>query len=180
MPVPFIMPKFDMDQEKATIVSWEKGEGDFIKAEETVLVVETEKVAIEVPAPASGTLVGIRYQAGDVVPVTTIIGYILEEGRTRASLPKNEMAPVISAPTVPPPASAEFAPVPVTPVAARLAKEKGVDLSKVAVEGERITREDVERYLSNKTAPRAAPVPTSRVRGRSHAGCTALGARIRP
>ena len=51
MPVPFIMPKFDMDQEKATIVSWAKGEGDFIKAEETVLVVETEKVAIDVPTP---------------------------------------------------------------------------------------------------------------------------------
>ena len=62
-----------------------------------------------------------------------------------------------------PPASAAFVPLPATPVAARLAKEKGVDLSKVTIEGERITREDVERYLSDRTVPRAAPVPTSRV-----------------
>ncbi|MFZ1043042.1 MAG: dihydrolipoamide acetyltransferase family protein [Anaerolineales bacterium] len=163
MPVPFIMPKFDMDQEKATIVSWAKGEGDFIKAEETVLMVETEKVAIDVPAPATGILAGIRYQAGDVVPVTTIIAYILEEGETRASLPQREMAPVIAAPTVSPTDSVAFAPVPVTPIASRLAKEKGVNLSEVTVEGERITRKDVERYLNNITVPRAAPLPTSRV-----------------
>jgi len=43
------MPKFDMDQEQATIVSWAKKEGDLVKFEETVLVVETDKVAIDVP-----------------------------------------------------------------------------------------------------------------------------------
>ena len=56
MPVPFIMPKFDMDQEKATIISWSKKEGDLVKFDESVLTVETEKVAIDVPAPATGTL----------------------------------------------------------------------------------------------------------------------------
>src|SRR5512141_1158583 len=65
MPVPFIMPKFDMDQEKATIISWSKKEGDFVKFEESVLTVETEKVAIDVPAPATGTLAGILYRDGD-------------------------------------------------------------------------------------------------------------------
>jgi pyruvate/2-oxoglutarate dehydrogenase complex dihydrolipoamide acyltransferase (E2) component len=62
MPVAFIMPKFDMDQEKATIITWLKKEGDLIKMDESVLVVETEKVAIDVPAPAAGTLVGIRFK----------------------------------------------------------------------------------------------------------------------
>ena len=87
MPVPFIMPKFDMDQEQATIVSWSKKEGDFVKFEETVLVVETDKVAIDVPAPATGILAGIRFKQGDVVPVTTVIAYILKEGETLAGLP---------------------------------------------------------------------------------------------
>ena len=86
MPIPFIMPKFDMDQEDATIATWEKGEGEFVKADQTVLVVETSKVAIDVPAPATGTLAGIRFKPGDVVPVTTVIAYILKEGETMADL----------------------------------------------------------------------------------------------
>ena len=88
MPVPFIMPKFDMDQEKATIISWSKKEGDLVKFDESVLTVETEKVAIDVPAPATGTLARILFKDGDVVPVTNVIAYILKEGETLADLPK--------------------------------------------------------------------------------------------
>lgn len=155
MPIPFIMPKFDMDQEKATIITWSKKEGDFIKFDETVLTVETEKVAIDVPAPATGTLARILFKDGDVVPVTKVIAYILKEGETLADLPS--MADVPS--PLPKPAAA---PVPqtvnaasaasilATPVALRMAKEEGVDLSKVSATGERITREDVERFLASK------------------------------
>jgi pyruvate/2-oxoglutarate dehydrogenase complex dihydrolipoamide acyltransferase (E2) component len=82
MPVPFIMPKFDMDQEKATLVSWLKKEGERVEYDEIVLVVETEKVAIDVPCPASGTLAGICAHEGDVIPVTQVIAYILKEGET--------------------------------------------------------------------------------------------------
>ena len=85
------MPKFDMDQEKATIISWSKKEGDFVKFDETVLTVETEKVAIDVPAPATGTLAGILFKDGDVVPVTKVIAYILKEGETLADLPKADL-----------------------------------------------------------------------------------------
>jgi len=163
MPIPFIMPKFDMDQEKATIVSWSKAEGEKVKAEETVLVVETEKVAIDVPCPASGTLAGIRYQAGDTVPVTTIIAYILKEGETVADLPKD------GAPTAPAkagPAPKENQPAPasttaVTPVAARIAKEKGVDLTQVTAHGDRITREDVEQFIASQKAPAHTEKPAA-------------------
>ncbi len=157
MPVPFIMPKFDMDQEKATIISWSKAEGDFIKLDETVLVVETEKIAIDVPAPAKGILAGIRYHEGDVVPVTTIIAYVLKEGETLADLPKEQGSPAAAAAPVSQPA--QLAPAAVSPLAARLAKEKGVDLTKVPAKGERITREDVERYLDQNLEPAAPPVP---------------------
>ena len=98
MPIPFIMPKFDMDQEKATIISWSKKEGDFVKFDETILTVETEKVAIDVPSPATGTLAGILYKDGDVVPVTKVIAYILKEGETIADLPKLDEASVPSKP----------------------------------------------------------------------------------
>lgn len=141
MPVPFIMPKFDMDQEKATIISWSKKEGDFIKFDESVLTVETEKVAIDVPAPATGTLAGILFKDGDVVPVTKIIAYVLKEGETLADLPKADS---------PPPAQPEVASVNATPVAVRMAKEEGIDLSKVTTSGDRITREDVERFIATQ------------------------------
>jgi pyruvate dehydrogenase E2 component (dihydrolipoamide acetyltransferase) len=165
MPVPFIMPKFDMDQEQATISSWLKGEGDFVKAEETVLVVETEKVAIDVPAPASGKLVAVRYKSGDVVPVTTVIAYILREGETVADLPKDSIPPSpasIRAPeAVDKAAPKPAAKVTATPVAVRLAQENGVDLSLVSASQGRVNREDVERYISEKAAREAFPSSSS-------------------
>lgn len=157
------MPKFDMDQEKATIISWSKKEGDFIKFDETVLTVETEKVAIDVPAPATGTLARILFKDGDVVPVTQVIAYILKEGETLANLPPTADVPPPSAKPEPfDPAqgkavpiaqtvtAAQAASVPATPVALRMAKEEGVDLSRVQASGDRITREDVERYLASQ------------------------------
>ncbi len=162
MPIPFIMPKFDMDQEKATIIAWSKKEGDFIKFDETVLTVETEKVAIDVPAPATGTLARILFKDGDMVPVTKVIAYILKEGETLADLPPANSTPLPPKPepfdraqgkAVPVPqteTAAQAASIIATPVAMRMAKEEGVDLSKVTSSGERITREDVERFLASK------------------------------
>ena len=170
MPVPFIMPKFDMDQEKATIISWAKQEGESVKFEETVLTVETDKVAIDVPSPASGTLARIAYQAGDVVPVTTVIAYILKEGETLADLPKADSAAApLPRPTSVPVetivASPVITSVPATPVAVRMAKEEGVDLSRVSASGDRITRRDVEVYLAGqKPAGRVAVAATPAAR----------------
>lgn len=169
MPTPFIMPKFDMDQEKATIISWSKQEGDHVEFDETVLTVETEKVAIDVPAPATGTLAGILYKGGDVVPVTQVIAYILKEGETLANVPKSEgAAPPAKTEVIPVSQTAsapQAVPVNATPIAARMAKEEGVDLSKVQTSGDRITREDVERYLtSQKTAGRVTVPATPAAR----------------
>ncbi|MBM3125690.1 MAG: 2-oxo acid dehydrogenase subunit E2 [Chloroflexi bacterium] len=158
MPVPFIMPKFDMDQEKATIISWEKHEGDTVRMDETVLTVETDKVSMEVPCPADGVLAGIKYQNGDTVPVTTVIAYVLKPGETVADLPRDKIPASAPKPEVAPPPLAEVsaaavASVAATPVAVRMAKEEGVDLAKVQASGNRITREDVEHYLVEKVKP---------------------------
>ena len=164
MPVPFIMPKFDMDQEQATIISWEKRDGDFVKFEETVLTVETDKVAIEVPSPATGTLARIAYKDGDVVPVTTIIAYILKDGETLADLPKADSTPPLSKPEVDS-VSQTLTSAQATPIAVRMAKEEGVDLSKVVSSGDQITRRDVELYLANQTpASRVAVAATPAAR----------------
>ena len=165
MPVPFIMPKFDMDQEKATIISWSKNEGDPVQFEETVLTVETDKVAIDVPAPATGTLARVLFKDGDVVPVTKVIAYILKAGETLTDLPqdgapatapKSEPAPV-SQPATQPQALSIIA----TPVAARMAKEEGVDLSKVHATGDRITREDVARFIASQKSVGRVTTPAT-------------------
>lgn len=164
MPIPFIMPKFDMDQEKATILEWLKKEGDHIERDETVLVVETDKVSIEVPAPASGTLAGISANVDDVVPVTTVIAYVLAEGETMDQLPSQPAAAAAPAagaraePSSPAPAASAHRTVSATPVAERMAREHGVDLSKIAAAGERLTKADVESYLKQTLSQ-----PTGRV-----------------
>ncbi len=171
MPIAFIMPKVDMDQEKATIISWLKNEGDFIKMDETVLVVETEKVAIDITAPATGTLVGIRFKDGDVVPIAQVIAYILKEGESTNDLPVNAappaqpvVIPINPTPAAPAPQTLEAAQTAViptsvpgqvmthtaTPIAMRIAKEMGIDISQVPSSSERITREDLERFIQSR------------------------------
>ena len=88
MPIPFIMPKMDMDQESVVIIEWLKKEGDLVEKGEPVIVVETDKITSEVEAPASGKLVGFLYQENEEAPVTKVVAYILKEGETKADLPK--------------------------------------------------------------------------------------------
>ncbi len=161
MPTPFIMPKFDMDQENATIVEWLKNEGDHVDLDESVLTVETDKVAIEVPSPASGKLARISFGPGDVVPVTTVIAYILAEDETMNDLPEDDSPSEKSTLTeqgyavqdqVALGETAVEKVVSATPLASRMAQSLGVDLSDVPSAKNRVTKEDVESYIRSKTA----------------------------
>jgi pyruvate dehydrogenase E2 component (dihydrolipoamide acetyltransferase) len=168
MPTPFIMPKFDMDQETATVVEWLKKEGESVEIDEKVLVVETDKVAIDVPAPAGGILSRISVEPGDVVPVTTVIAYILAEGESEADLPVQD--DVSSSPAMVEPVSdhqeeTSKTPIVGTPLAKRMARELGIDLIDVPTKNDRITKVDVERYLANRNdvAPEVSAPIRSRV-----------------
>lgn len=151
MPVPVIMPKVDMDQEKATIISWEKAEGDEVKYDETLLTVETEKVSIDVNSPADGILAGILFENGAVVPVATVIAYILKPGEKLDapghSAHKNASSP--SSNTDKPEVLPEKSECQATPVAQRIAKELNIDLSDVPTKNRIINREDVEAYAAS-------------------------------
>jgi pyruvate dehydrogenase E2 component (dihydrolipoamide acetyltransferase) len=137
MATPIIMPKLELAQETATVIQWLKQEGEQIEKGEPVLVIETDKVTVEVEAPISGVLAGIQVEPEQVVPVTEVIAYILEPGE---ELPEKAEAPAETPPAVP---------MEATPVARRLAEARNVDLA--AVEGtgpnERITKADVEAVL---------------------------------
>lgn len=144
-----IMPKFGFTQETAEIVRWIRREGERVDQGDPLAEVTTDKVNMEVEAPAAGVLAGVRYKEGDVVPVTEVIAYILAPG---------EQLPAESAPAPSPSVESiskagdgyQHLQRPATPVAQQVAREKGVDLTMVTGSGPggRVTRADVEAYLA--------------------------------
>ncbi len=130
-----IMPKVDMDQETGTVSEWLKQEGEHVEKGEPILIIETNKVAIEVESPASGILRGIQAERGEVIPIGTVIAYILEPGE---KLPKATVSPATTA------VSATA-----TPVARNIAAAHNVDLARVAGTGPRgrVTKKDVKTAL---------------------------------
>jgi pyruvate dehydrogenase E2 component (dihydrolipoamide acetyltransferase) len=148
-----IMPKVDMDQETGTVGHWLKKEGEEVKQGEIILEIETDKVAIEVEAPATGTLTNILVGEGETVPIATVIATILAPGEKLPAAAKTPQ-PDVAAPK--PAALPDFskAPesgngVPITPVARNFARASGVDVSTVTGTGPRgkVTRKDVEQSL---------------------------------
>ena len=158
MTTPVIMPKVDMDQEKATIISWEKKEGETVKQDEVLLTVETEKVAIEVNSPASGILAGIKYQAGDVVPVATVIAQILKPGETLAEnaekiTPNQSQGKLDEKKPMDMQVSKA---VQASPLALRVAQEMGININDVPSESKKISKEDVIAYAASLTVTNQA------------------------
>jgi len=169
MAKPVIMPKFGFTQETSVIVRWLAQPGQTVEQGDPIAEVSTDKVDMEVEAPASGILDGVRFQEGDEVPVTAIIAYIRQPDET---LPPETLAaeeqPVAKA-TPPPPRpvftpAGGVSPTRATPVAARVAADLGVDIAQVSGSGPggRITRKDVETYAAQaRPAAPSSPPPVS-------------------
>jgi len=147
MAIEVILPKVDMDQESGTVVEWSKQEGERVNEGEILLVIETDKVAVDVEAPGSGILSGISAQPGDEIPIGTVIAYLLSEGE---SLPEGAGAPPKVEANTPAPITEKASGPAATPVAQNMAAAHGVDLSSVtpAGNGQKITKADVEASLS--------------------------------
>jgi pyruvate dehydrogenase E2 component (dihydrolipoamide acetyltransferase) len=167
------MPALEMAQETGKIVSWVKKEGDAVSKGEILLEVETDKAVVEIEAQADGVLAGVKSHEGDVVPVGTTIAWLVSPGEkppadTGTAAPSARAT--TTAPAVPVPsvgavydraARSQTAPtaardVQISPKARRLAKEKGVDITKIVGTGPdgTITSEDV---LKAAEAPAPAP-----------------------
>ena len=148
MAVEMIMPKVDMDQETGKVVDWLKGEGDQVKKGEVILVIETDKIAIDVEAPESGILAGVTAAPGDEVPIGTVIAYILKEGE---SLPEDvEQAAEDSSEQEDPAAAPPETDSPAaTPAARSMAADHDLDLSQVRSSGQggKILKKDVQAAL---------------------------------
>jgi len=158
MAVSVVMPALEMAQETGKLLAWLKKEGEPVKKGEPLLEIETDKVTVEVEAPADGVLAGVKSREGDEVPVGQTIAWIVAPGEqppadVTPAVTGRAMSPAALGPALAkPPESA----VRVSPKAKRLAKELGVDLSKVRGTGPdgTVTGEDVE--AAAKAAPATA------------------------
>src|SRR5256712_8299674 len=87
MPTDVIMPALEMAQETGKVLKWLKAPGDAVRKGEPIVEIETDKVTVEIEAPASGVLRDVTARAGDVVPVGTTIALILAPGDAGAAGP---------------------------------------------------------------------------------------------
>src|SRR5437764_11742206 len=84
MPADVIMPALGMAQETGTVLRWLKHDGQAVAKGEPLLEIETDKVTVELEAPADGTLAGVRVPEGEEVPVGTVVAVVLAEGEVLA------------------------------------------------------------------------------------------------
>jgi pyruvate dehydrogenase E2 component (dihydrolipoamide acetyltransferase) len=160
MPVNILMPALSPTMEKGKLAKWLKKEGDKVKSGDVLAEIETDKATMEVEAVDEGTLGKILVAEGtDDVLVNAPIAIILGEGEKLGDLPKAATAPVAKPAAAPaaaaaPTASATSAPLPkadssrifASPLAKRIAKQKGIDLAAVKGSGPhgRVVLKDVE------------------------------------
>lgn len=139
-----IMPALGMAQETGILTRWLKREGESVVKGEPLMEIETDKVTVEIDAPASGILTNITAAEGDEIPIGHTIGLIVAPDEVgKRPLASNTSANV--------PAARNDKAQKASPVAARMAREHGVDLHKVPAEQSRVTKADVRKYLEQET-----------------------------
>ena len=154
MPTNIIMPALEMAQETGKVVHWLKRAGETVRKGEPIVEIETDKVTVEIEAPASGVLRDITANEGDVVPVGRTIALIVAAGETAGA---GAAAPVTSPASVAAPGALlaggrSAGAVKASPLARRIAEQHGVDLERVSTPSGRIEKADVLAYVENRKA----------------------------
>lgn len=157
MPTTVIMPKLGLTMTEGTIEKWLKQEGDHVKKGEPLVEIVTEKINFQYESPASGILQKILHHEGETVPVATPIAIIVGEGEVVA---ETEIVKLQVPAEVPLPATLRESKEPskrifVSPIARKIAKEKGIDLSSLKGSGPmgRIIKMDVLKAVEKIAAP---------------------------
>ena len=177
MPVEILMPALSPTMEEGTLAKWLVKEGEAVKSGQILAEIETDKATMEFEAVDEGVMGKILIAAGtEGVKVNTPIALLLEDGESadavvapKAAAPAPAPAAAVATPAAAPAAAA---PAPVasgarvfaSPLARRIAREKGLDLTAIKGSGPhgRIVKADVEgaRPAPKAAAPVAAPAPT--------------------
>jgi pyruvate dehydrogenase E2 component (dihydrolipoamide acetyltransferase) len=185
-----LMPKMSDTMTEGVIAAWHKKVGDTVKANELLAEIETDKATMEYESYNAGTLLYIGVEAGKAVPVNGVLAIIGEKDADWKTLLKAHEAKASGGASAPskPEAKQEVKPQPAaeevshahgangrikaSPLAKKLAKDKGYDIGKISGSGEngRITKVDVENYkpAAAQAAPakgQAAPVSLPKVVG---------------
>ena len=150
---------------EATIIKWTKQQGDTVRLGETVVELETEKANFEVAAEVAGILASIAKKTDEDVEVGDILGTIeVSESKkgtksdAEETPKKTEAPPQPQTEEVPQEKQPEEKPrTRVTPVARNIAEQSEVDLSQVVPEGNRITKDDVEKHLESQRTREEIP-----------------------
>jgi pyruvate dehydrogenase E2 component (dihydrolipoamide acetyltransferase) len=169
------MPSLGADMEAGTLIAWLKQPGETVERGEIIAEIDTDKGIIEVECFLSGVIEKLIIQPGEKVPVGTVLAIIQQQGQeegapvsarsfpkekeSAATLPAKPIsAPVVAQETKP---QAESARLKISPAARKMAEELGVDPASVngTGPGGRITREDIERAVTERKAV-AAPAET--------------------
>jgi 2-oxoglutarate dehydrogenase E2 component (dihydrolipoamide succinyltransferase) len=147
------VPQLSESVAEATLLDWHKKEGERVSRDENLIDIETDKVVLELPAPADGVLVKILKKARDSVGSGDVIAQIDTEGKGTSAGPAKPAA----APSQPTPQPSKPA---VMPAAQKMAAEKGIDASKLQGTGRdgRVTKGDVLEARTQK-APLQQPTP---------------------
>lgn len=173
-----LMPKMSDTMQEGTIASWLKKEGDSISAGDILAEVETDKATMELEAYEDGILLYIGAKEGDAVPVDAVLAVIGEKGADYKALlkqhesggksekkekpaqeEKSEGKETVksseSAPQAKAESSTESGRIKASPLAKKLAEDKGFDISKIKGSGDngRVVRKDVEGYKPSEAAP---------------------------
>ncbi len=166
MSIEIRVPALGESVTEATVGKWFKKVGDAVKADEPLVELETDKVTVEIPAPASGTMGEILVQQGTTVSVGSLLGAL--NGGGAAAAPR--VAPAQSAPAAPPVAAAQPAPAapassapPPSPAARKALAEAGLEAADVAGSGRhgQVLKEDVAAAAAKPapSAQKAEPAP---------------------
>ena len=145
MPKEVIMPALGMAQEYGLLLNWLKNEGDLVKQGDPIMEIETDKITVEIEAPANGTLVSMLAHAGDKVPVGEVVAYILHDHETFEDLPVVKNVKAIKTPSEPREIQIDGGDI--SPVAARMIAEHDINVAEIQANGGRITKKHIEDFL---------------------------------
>ena len=158
------VPTLGESVSEATVGKWFKQKGDAVKADEPLVELETEKVTLEVNAPAAGVLSEILVNSGETVTIGALLGSLTAGGAAAGKAEASAAAPAPAAPApVAAPAPAAASAPPPSPAAAKIAADNGLDPTAINGAGKRgqVLKGDVLEAIAAKPAtPVPAPAPT--------------------
>lgn len=179
------MPALSDTMEEGTLVAWHKKVGDAVESGELLAEIETDKAVMEFQSFYDGVLLYIGVEEGNAVPVDAVIAIIGEEGEDYKALlanadnsakaeapkkevekPSDEVLETVSAPLAKEEnnnSSNNNGRVKASPLAKAMAKEEGIDISKVTGTGDdgRVVKRDIEEYLKNPQPVETVAAPTT-------------------